>query len=184
MNRTGVVVLGGVMVWGAAMLGSVWNLTTKDTTFSRAEWNNSWATSPERIERIRYEQKQVECLAQNVFHEARGSSEDDMLAVALVTINRVNHKAWGGTVCDVVYEKAQFSWTLDRKLWDVQREPDSWVKAQQIAAKVYFGSVPDFTDGATHYFNAAKVLPSWAQAGRNVRKIGQHTYMQMSTGGR
>ena len=55
--------------------------------------------------------QQHECLAMNIYHEARGERWEGQIAVAHVTMNRVAHDEWPNNVCDVVYQKKQFSWT-------------------------------------------------------------------------
>ena len=55
--------------------------------------------------------KQHECLAMNIYHEARGERMEGQIAVAQVTLNRAAHEEWPSTICDVVYQPKQFSWT-------------------------------------------------------------------------
>ena len=59
--------------------------------------------------------EQHECLALNVYHEARGEVIEGQIAVAHVTLNRVNHSYFPETICDVVYQNRQFSWTFTIK---------------------------------------------------------------------
>lgn len=56
------------------------------------------------------------CLAANIYHEARGERLEGMFAVGLVTINRKNDHRWKDSICGVVYQKHQFSWTGMRNL--------------------------------------------------------------------
>ena len=58
--------------------------------------------------------KQHNCLALNIYHEARGERVEGQIAVAHVTMNRVNHEKWPSTICEVVYQPKQFSWTHDK----------------------------------------------------------------------
>ena len=51
----------------------------------------------------------LNCLAANIYKEARGESLQGKIAVGLVTINRVEDKRWPNTVCKVVKQKNQFS---------------------------------------------------------------------------
>ena len=52
-----------------------------------------------------------ECLALNVYHEARNQTIDGQYAVAHVTMNRVASSKHADNICDVVYANKQFSWT-------------------------------------------------------------------------
>ena len=49
-------------------------------------------------------EKQLECLAKNIYFEARNEPFVGQFAVALVTLNRVNDTDFPNTVCEVVYE--------------------------------------------------------------------------------
>ena len=68
--------------------------------------------------------KQVECLAKNIYFEARNQSEYGKFAVANVTMNRVKDPRFPNTICDVVFQGprvkkrvggCQFSWYCDGK---------------------------------------------------------------------
>ena len=56
--------------------------------------------------------KETQCLIDNVFHEARGESLKGQIMVASVTLSRVDDPRWPNTICEVVYQHRQFSWTL------------------------------------------------------------------------
>lgn len=110
------------------------------------------------------------CLAKNVYYEARGEPRNGKLAVALVTLNRVNHKQYPKTVCGVVYQKNQFSWT--RKYSKI-RNDKQWADAKEIALAAYMDRdiLGKFT--ATH-FHAKYVNPKWSL--RKIAIIGQHIF--------
>lgn len=115
-----------------------------------------------------------ECLAMNVYHEARGESIEGQYAVAHVTMNRVKDSRWADNVCDVVYQPYQFSWThtisnpepKDRRAWDI---------ANEVAKNVLDDKVADNTGGADHY-HADWVSPSWATSYEKVKQIGVHIF--------
>ena len=46
--------------------------------------------------------KDVECMARNIFYEAGGESTEGKIAVGVVTLNRTQDGRFGRTVCDVV----------------------------------------------------------------------------------
>lgn len=127
------------------------------------------------------------CLAQNIYHEARGSNYADQVAVADVVLNRVNDKRYPNTVCEVVRQgklnsdgtmkrhACQFSWYCDGKS-DWPTDKDSWVQAQQIAYNMYiYEDFRGITEGATHY-HAEYVNPNWARSLQMVGTIGAHIY--------
>jgi spore germination cell wall hydrolase CwlJ-like protein len=51
------------------------------------------------------------CLVANIYHEARGEDALGQAAVAHVTLNRVRSPSYSDTVCGVVWQPGQFSWT-------------------------------------------------------------------------
>ena len=53
------------------------------------------------------------CLACNLYFEARGEEKTGIVAVAMVTLNRVNSFEYPNSICKVVWQKWQFSWTRD-----------------------------------------------------------------------
>jgi spore germination cell wall hydrolase CwlJ-like protein len=114
------------------------------------------------------------CLAQNIYFEARSQPLIEQVAVAQVVMNRVRSPHYPNSVCDVVWERRQFSWTHDGKS-DSPRNVSAWVEANQIASLVLSPGFPDLVDGATHY-HAHYVSPSWASALESVATIGTHKF--------
>lgn len=129
------------------------------------------------------ERKNLECLAKNVYYEARGEPPEGQYAVAEVTMNRSASRRYPGTVCAVVYEKrwdaireryvGAFSWT---EFYAVP-EPagEAWALAQKVAADVYYQRAPARVEGAT-YFHATSIKPSWAHTQKRVAQIGRHVF--------
>jgi len=118
----------------------------------------------------------TDCMTANIYHEARGESKKGQYAVAHVTMNRVKHEKFPDTVCEVVFQPKQFSWTHTIK--DPRpREYQAWKQAQKIALDVMYGNVPDNTFGAI-YYHADYVDPWWAKADGMfmTRTIGSHIF--------
>ena len=104
----------------------------------------------------------TDCMTANIYHEARGESKKGQYAVAHVTMNRVKHEKFPDTVCEVVFQPKQFSWTHTIK--DPRpREYQAWRQAQKIALDVMYGNVPDNTFGAI-YYHADYVDPWWGKS--------------------
>ena len=53
-------------------------------------------------------QDEVKCLAQNIYFEARDQKTKGQIAVALVTINRVESKRFPNSICKVVYQANRY----------------------------------------------------------------------------
>lgn len=129
------------------------------------------------------ERANVECLARNVYHEARGEPAEGQYAVAEVTMNRKASRRYPASVCAVVYEKrwdairkryvGAFSWTEFYALPEPSGE--AWAFAQKVAADVYYQRAPARVDGAT-YYHATYIKPSWARTQERVARIGRHVF--------
>jgi N-acetylmuramoyl-L-alanine amidase len=60
--------------------------------------------TPEHLRGVPIDRQQRDCLAQALYHEARGETELGRIAVAQVILNRVRAKVYPDTICGVVYE--------------------------------------------------------------------------------
>jgi spore germination cell wall hydrolase CwlJ-like protein len=138
----------------------------------------------EARERVRAAELQdLNCLARNVYFEARGEPEAGQYAVAEVTMNRKASSLFPDTVCGVVYEKrwdairgryvGAFSWTEFGVLPTPKGE--EWERAWQIAEAVYYRREPPRLQGVLH-FHARHIHPSWAKEKRAAARIGQHVF--------
>jgi spore germination cell wall hydrolase CwlJ-like protein len=116
------------------------------------------------------------CLALNVYHEARGEPFLGQVAVAQVTINRVESPLYPDTVCDVVLQPHQFSWTGDGRS-DRPLDQRAWKEALSVADMVlnYGLRVAEVEDDALHY-HAAGVDPSWSAELAALTRIGNHRF--------
>ena len=118
----------------------------------------------------------VMCLAMNVFWESRDQSLAGQVAVAQITMNRVESPLYPDDVCGVVHELQQFSWQWDGKS-DVPQEAEAWDRAQMVARGVLAGSGHATLWGVniTHY-HAAYVQPYWIRDMQLVAKIDDHIF--------
>jgi spore germination cell wall hydrolase CwlJ-like protein len=124
--------------------------------------------------------KQVRCLAENVYYESRGESLVGQVAVAKVTLNRLE-EGYAKTVCGVVKQGCQFSWVCEGAR---TRQPTGyhWNQAVGIALVTLneADKVEDPTRGATH-FHATYIdwKPSWKRAKDSVQQIGNHIFYRV-----
>jgi len=126
-------------------------------------------------------EQEVQCLALNIYFEARGESEMGQRAVGHVVMNRVAHPDYPATVCDVVRQggekkrhRCQFSWWCDG-LSDEPGNLTAWDRALRLARQIYAGTLRDVTDGALWY-HATYVRPYWSKVLLQGDKIGQHIF--------
>jgi len=127
--------------------------------------------------------KQLEILALNIYHEARGEGEEGMQMVGEVVLNRVDHPKYPNTICGVVYQKSQFSWVKQLKN-HTPKEKEMWELSLHMAEQLLQGDIDLYDNGATHFLNpkALKKLPSWTRKFDEVAKIGNHVFYEQPHG--
>ncbi|MDX1432218.1 MAG: cell wall hydrolase [Gammaproteobacteria bacterium] len=119
---------------------------------------------------------ELHCLALNIYHEARGESLEGKLAVGRVTINRVRSPRYPDSVCRVVWQRGQFSWTRDGRP-DRPYNLAAWEEALRIA-RIAAELDEDAAVGRATHYHAVYVRPSWARVYRRVRRIGRHVFYE------
>ncbi len=127
--------------------------------------------------------RDLTCLARNVYYEARGEPEKGKLAVAKVTLNRVQSSRFPNSICEVVYEQrwdkrrrryvGAFAWTE----FDSVPSPKSkqWKKAWKVAETVYENPEVVQLKGAL-YYHATRIKPRWAKQKKRIKRIGRHIF--------
>lgn len=127
-------------------------------------------------------QKDINCLAENIYYEARGEPDAGKKAVAEVTTNRVETPGFPSTVCGVVHEKhertCQFSWVCWRHRPPIDRNDQDWVESKEIATDVLlFNDNPGIMKQKTAlYYHADYVKPGWARHMTFIKRIGGHLF--------
>jgi spore germination cell wall hydrolase CwlJ-like protein len=127
-------------------------------------------------------QKQLDCLARNIYHEAGYEPFEGKVAVAQVTINRTESGQFPSDICQVVYQKnivyekvlCQFSWYCDQASLKKPMNGPVYTEAMEVAKKVLLeGFRIDSVKGAL-YYHADYVNPKWGK--KPVTKIGHHIF--------
>lgn len=126
---------------------------------------------------------QVQCLADNIYFEARGEPVAGQIAVAMVTLNRVRSPRFPSSICQVVKQESnstcQFSWRCEGKGGTAHRASYEYQAIRRLAVDLYVNihRHKDVTRGATFY-HATYV--SVRRLGRvNIQKttqIGRHIF--------
>lgn len=129
--------------------------------------------------------RDLECLTQAVYYEARGETAAGQAAVAQVVLNRARHPAFPKTVCGVVFQGAgsgvcQFSFACDGSMRRV-RDQAAWKRAERVAARALGGYVMPEVGNATH-FHTTQVAPGWGPRMIRVGQVGMHIFYRF--GGR
>jgi N-acetylmuramoyl-L-alanine amidase len=145
---------------------------------------------PARIEALQWQalraqqrDSDLECLAENVYFEARGEPLAGQYAVAEVTLNRAHSRNFPHSVCQVVHEMrwdpsrrrfvADFSWTELGPL--APEDGAAWRQALAVASAVYDELHAPLVPGALFY-HATNVRPGWSKGRRVVAIIGNHIF--------
>jgi spore germination cell wall hydrolase CwlJ-like protein len=131
--------------------------------------------------------REIDCLARNVYYESRGESWDGQLAVAMVTLNRVESDRFPNSVCAVVNERykvknqfvCQFSWRCE--IWN---NPQLKVNREHISYKVAEHAIQnyhliDLVTPDTLWFHATYVKPKWRKFKERVARIDTHIFYRM-----
>jgi len=162
----------------------------KEDNLSKLEHNQNMAYNQKIKPKMYYASvasataKNIECLAKNIYHEARGENLEGQIAVAIVTLNRVKSKHYPNTVCGVVYQYKQFSWTLNEKKitdWALynkiakvakQALTDRAINPVGNALSYYAEKVRDPKTGTLVPFKK----PYWASSMKKVGQIDNHIF--------
>ena len=122
-----------------------------------------------------HKREQLYCGAQNIYHESRGESNLGQIAVAHVVRNRVESPKYSNTVCEVIWEPKQFSWTHNGRS-DKPKDRAAFVKS--VWLHLIANMLDDITDGAINFYAHKKVTPNWAAEKEVVLLIGNHTFLK------
>ena len=125
-------------------------------------------------EHIKYTHADVECLTKNIYYEAGVEDHRGKFAVGHVTINRLKTGHWGKSICAVVYAKAQFSWTLAKKL--PRPNAKSWAESEEVARKILAGHRVRGLSKSLFYHAVYIKDPVWADTRHEAGQIGNHVF--------
>lgn len=120
------------------------------------------------------------CLATAIFFEARGESYDGKLAVGQVILNRTESEEYPDSICAVIDQKSQFSYTEDGKsdnpldYLENEKDIESFIDSISAATEVLSGT-NDIEISSTHY-HAVSVSPGWSQKLKMDGRIGNHIF--------
>lgn len=131
---------------------------------------------------VKTREKQLDCLAINIYREAGGESFEGKVAVAQVTINRTESGKFPKDICSVVYQKnvimekvvCQFSWACGPDHLRAPVKNDAYRESYEVAKKVLLeGFRLDMLKQAL-YYHADYVNPRWPF--EKIGKVGQHVF--------
>jgi spore germination cell wall hydrolase CwlJ-like protein len=125
--------------------------------------------------------KQIACMAKNIFYEAGHESIKGQIAVAQVVMNRVRH-GFASNPCNVVYQKTvikdkivcQFSWVCAGK-GEPNKNSHRYKVAEQVAYDVMIAEKHEnIVPRTTLFFHSTGIDPQWPY--QPVARIGNHIF--------
>jgi len=141
--------------------------------FSSLKENNGYYSTD--VVSIKTREKQLDCLAINIYREAGYEPFEGKVAVAQVVMNRVKAGGFGNDICGVVYQKniimdkvvCQFSWYCDSSHKNRPINKDAYNESYEVAKKVLLEDFKLSVLKDALYYHANYVNPRW-----NLEKIG------------
>jgi spore germination cell wall hydrolase CwlJ-like protein len=127
-------------------------------------------------------ERELTCLARNIYYEAGNEPFEGKVAVAQVTLNRVEHDDFPMDICQVVYQKnifysrtvCQFSWFCDQRALLRPIDKKTYDESMIVAKKVL---LEGFRLPSLHqalYYHADYISPRWKKP--RILKIGRHIF--------
>lgn len=141
---------------------------------------NGAGAGPFQIGNALQSSRELECLAQAIYYEARGETPSGQAAVAQVVLNRVRHPAFPKSICGVVFQGAynrtgcQFSFACDGSMRRA-RDGGAWSRARKVATRALAGTMTSEVGSATH-FHTVNVSPGWGPRLLRVTQVGMHIF--------
>lgn len=150
-------------------------VTATVTASTAAASNSSVSIVAAPATLILSQQRDLVCLAMNIYHEGRGESARGQAAIAAVTMNRLRSPRYPNSVCQVVWQRKQFSWTLLHSRHHVIDDAQAWRRAMNIAELFLGGARLALVSEATHY-HTVDVQPFWSKNIPALVMIGKHVF--------
>jgi spore germination cell wall hydrolase CwlJ-like protein len=131
---------------------------------------------------LKERERQIACLAQNIYFEAGSEPFEGKVAVAQVTLNRVASGKFPSDICQVVYQKnvvidrvvCQFSWYCEQPARKHYVNQPRFNESEAVAKKVLLeGFRLDGLKDAMFY-HADYVAPGWKL--EKIGQIGRHIF--------
>ncbi len=115
---------------------------------------------------------ELRCMTVNAYHEARSEGKMGALMVMDTVMNRKASPLYPNTVCRVVYQKIQFSWTKNPPK---VRNRAEYNRIKKLAVEVLAGKWLGISDGSMFY-HARSITPYWAKSYVVTKTINNHKF--------
>ncbi len=119
--------------------------------------------------------RDMQCLAEAIYFEARGEPLDGQLAVGEVIINRTTSGHYPSDYCSVVTQPGQFSFVRGGRIPSPNESSLAWTRACAIA-QIAHQDLWESSASDALYFHARYVSPSWARRKVKLAAIDSHIF--------
>lgn len=117
--------------------------------------------------------RELECMAKVVMHEAANQPRSGQLAVAQVIMNRVGQNSFGETVCEVVNQPGQFFRTAS---YNPRRDSERWAMAVEVSRQAMAGHGDQVVPGAVFYHAASSSPNRFFRTRERLSMVGDHIF--------
>jgi len=124
------------------------------------------------------------CMIENIIYESIGEGKIGMQLVAEVTLNRVDNQRYGKSpeeICEVVYQRKQFSWTAIPEEERLVYTDDEYMQAAQVMYSVLYDELPRILpENVLHYLNRRDATDlSWYDPNKVVYAHLNHEFLKL-----
>lgn len=127
---------------------------------------------------IHVEDKQLDCLAANIYYEGRNQPALGQLAIGITTLVRAREGNWPSSICGVVHQKNQFSW-VGKKNKQSKWDQDAYLRSLSLANQLLSGDFDNLLPlFSPTYFHTTKVTPKWSQHMSKLAVINDHVFYE------
>lgn len=157
-------------------------IATKVTTAKMEYLRAENASYPKTFVTAADRERELKCLAQNIYYEAGYEPFEGKVAVAQVTLNRAESGKFPDDICGVIFQKGvvydkvicQFSWYCETPAYRKPVNPAAYNESMAVAKKVLLENFR--LDGLKNalYYHADYVSPKWGK--EKIATIGRHIF--------
>ena len=140
------------------------------------------STQDAEVISVKDRERQLKCMADNIYYEAAMEPAEGKLAVGIVVMNRVAHPAFPKDPCQVIYQRnsfyqsvvCQFSWLCDGSVGRRPVQQKLYDESMDAAKMVLLEGfrMPSLKEAL--FYHADYVNPRWGKT--QVAKIGRHIF--------
>lgn len=142
--------------------------TLVDAAEATADASNSAATAAASVD-----ERELDCMAKVVHHEAANQSRRGQLAVAQLIRNRAESGRFPATICGVVNQPGQFFQTAS---YNPRRSSAQWAMAVDVSREALSRGSPDVIPGAMFYHAAYQAPTRWFRTRERVAQLEDHVF--------